>query len=176
MKFSALQLRDTNLSVQGLSYLLQNIDKAQSIQQLDLSENQAVSTKQGIHMLVDYLEASSHIVSLTLQNCGLHKHPIKVLARSLHNHKTIKTVDLSHNRDINDKAGQSLYTLLKKNQQVTKLVLVGCKRLSKEIQGVINDGLRYNNSFLKTIGFSSEFSLAILDSVHYIEQLTKPVK
>mmetsp|Transcript_4845 Transcript_4845/g.8611 ORF Transcript_4845/g.8611 Transcript_4845/m.8611 type:complete len:150 (+) Transcript_4845:453-902(+) len=86
----------------------------------------------------------------------------------------LKHISVSHNAAINDKCvTQYLQPLLKANTNIITLSVEGCPKISTAKRKQLSDMLRYNNSFLKTMGFSTEFSLAILESVDMIETMTK---
>eukprot|EP00536_Pseudo-nitzschia_multiseries_P003509 jgi/Psemu1/302011/fgenesh1_kg.55_\ len=59
---------------------------------------------------------------------------------------------------------------IKDHPNVKSLGMLSCNVGAKYLK-IIKDQLRYNNSFLQTIGLSSDFSLAILDSVSTMENV-----
>ncbi|KAG7341436.1 leucine rich repeat LRR-containing protein [Nitzschia inconspicua] len=174
LEISSLQLQQANLSLQALEFLLQNIERAgKSVKYLDLSRNDIVGTKQGIQLLVEALD-SIKVQHLVLQDCGLKRSAIKMLCQdALGHHPTVTHIDLSHNRDLDDRAARYLIKLLESNPKLVELNVQGCTRIPKAMNVELADKLRYNNSFFKTIGLSSDVSLAIMDSMQLFGGMTK---
>ena len=83
--------------------------------------------------------------------------------------RVLKSIDLSDNPDIEEKGCKYLLQLLKNCPNITGVNIRNCGCLSKSILAALDDKLRYNNSFLQKIGFSSDVSLAILDSVQLMK-------
>lgn len=185
LELSSLQLPHTNLSLQGLEFLLQNMERSRkksrtsSMLYLDLSGNDVVGTKEGMQLLVDALESSSFkLQRLVLQDCGLKRSAIRMLCQdgltsNNQNDSKLTHLDVSHNRDLDDRAAKYLCKLLSSSPKLVELNVQGCPQISKALRVDLSDKLRYNNSFLKTIGLSSDVSLAILDSMRLLENMTK---
>ena len=166
---SYIQLTDVNLEQHGMAFLLKNLCFAPLIH-LDLSQNQVLSTDEGVDLLVDCMESLSKLEKLKLSNCGFTSAScMENICDGLSVHRALADVDLSQN-GFGDKGGQLLVKMLSQNHEIKKLNLEGCHVSKKVLKGIV-DGVRYNNSFLKNV-FSSEFSLAILDSVNMLEDIT----
>ena len=166
---SYIQLTDVNLEQHGMAFLLKNLSFAPLIH-LDLSQNQVLSTDEGVDLLVDCMESLSKLEKLKLSNCGFTTVScMENICDGLSVHRALVDVDLSQN-GFGDKGGQLLIKMLSQNHEIKKLNLEGCHVSKKVLKGIV-DGVRYNNSFLKNV-FSSEFSLAILDSVNMLEDIT----
>jgi Leucine Rich repeat len=177
LELSSLQLQQTSLSLPGFEFLLQNMERTgQKMQYLDLSSNDIVGTPEGMQLLVDALE-SIKLQRLVLQDCGLNRSTIKTLCLegllTQQANSKLTHLDVSHNRDLDDRAARYLVKLLETNTKLVELHIEGCSKISKEFRLDLSDKLRYNNSFLKAIGFSSDVSLAILDSMKLLGNMTK---
>mmetsp|Transcript_35596 Transcript_35596/g.86147 ORF Transcript_35596/g.86147 Transcript_35596/m.86147 type:complete len:522 (+) Transcript_35596:116-1681(+) len=166
---SYIQLTDVNLEQHGMAFLLKNLSFAPLIH-LDLSQNKVLSTDEGVDLLVDCMETLSKLQKLKLSDCGFTTvGAMENICDGLSVHRALVDVDLSQN-GFGDKGGQLLIKMLSQNHEIKKLNLEGCLVSKKVLKGIV-DGVRYNNSFLKNM-FSSEFSLAILDSVNMLEDIT----
>ena len=82
-------------------------------------------------------------------------------------------MDLSQN-DISDQGAFALKKLLGKNSSIKELRVDGCQISQKRLKA-IEDGLRYNNSILKSFGFSATTSLAILHTGVAIEEMSEHI-
>jgi Ran GTPase-activating protein (RanGAP) involved in mRNA processing and transport len=126
-----------------------------------------------MRLLVDALQSIS-LQRFTLQDCRLQRPAVKTLCQeALQKHSTLRLLDLSYNPDLDDRTSKYLCKLLECNPTIVDLYLKGCSKISRGILMDLSDKLRYNNSFLKTIGFSSDVSLAILDSMQMLKNIGK---
>lgn len=168
MQLRSLALIDANLSLEDLDFLYDNIERSPKLTMLNLSQNRV--RKRGIKSLVSCLTSpQQRIQKISLISCGLDDYCVGKLARGLIvNNTTVSCLNLSNN-PFGDAGARELKRLLEKNHEVKELSLDGC-RISRELSKGIADGLRYNNSFLKSI-FSETTSMAILESVDFIEKL-----
>lgn len=161
-----LRLVKTQLPVEGLRYLFDNLMRSTTLVELDLSENEFDA--QSMSWLVGCLQSTdTKIEKLTLNNCNLDSSCVEILTRGLSDDKTLLTLNLSYNA-FGDSGAALLIKLLKSNHQLQNLSLKGCQ-IGKKLLKQLYNGIRYNNSFLKNM-FSSEVSLAILDSFSMIEK------
>ena len=86
-------------------------------------------------------------------------------------HKQVLTsLDLSKNKFGDDGCRYLLKLCREKGTSIRNLGMVGCNVSVKNLK-LLSDQLRCNNSILQTIGFSSDVSLAILDSVVTVENM-----
>jgi Leucine-rich repeat (LRR) protein len=92
------------------------------------------------------------------------------LVESLKGLPSLSVIDLSQN-ELSDQGALYLKGLLEKNNAITDLRVDGNKITSRKRLAAIADGLRYNNSVLKTFGFSATTSLAIFQTVDALEDL-----
>jgi hypothetical protein len=173
LELSSVQLQQTSLRPPGLEFLLRNMQRVNSLKCVDLSRNDVIGTKEGIRLLVDALELIP-LQRLILQDCDLQRPAVKTLCQeALHTHPKLRFLDLSYNTDLDDRTAKYLCKLLDSNPKIVELSLKGCGKISRIMLSEMSDKLRYNNSFLKTIGFSSDVSLAILDSMQLLKNITK---
>lgn len=164
-----LRLIKTQLPVEGMRYLFDNLALSQSIVELDLSENEFDC--QATSWLVGCLQSSdTKIAKLSISSCSLDPSCMEILSRGLTEDKILTSLNLSGNRFGNEGA-TSLVKLLKENHEIQSLNVKNCG-IGKKVLGKLRNGLRYNNSFLKNM-FSSEVSLAILDSVGLMDKVTE---
>ena len=168
MKLTSLCLIDTRLGVNSLRFIFNNIAKTPSLTQLNLSINKKLAMPAGIKALVSTLQSSRlKLTTLSLSSCSLDASCISKLARSLVDNATITSINLSGNR-FGVEGASYLKRLLEKNNSIKELQVNGCN-IDKKREKAIADGLRYNNSLLKSI-FSKGTSLAIFDAVEKIEK------
>lgn len=166
-KLESLKLVSTQLPVESLRYLFDSLLRSNSLVALDLSSNEF--DPQSMTWLVTFLgHEDTKIEKLTLNQCGLDPPSIELLGRGLRDDEQLKSLVL-HGNTFGNRGAVALVNLLKENHHLQNLGVRGC-RISKKTLVKLRDGLRYNNSFLKNM-FSSEFSLAILDTVGMVEQL-----
>lgn len=170
MKLTSLSLIDTSLTTDGLRFLCSNIGKTPSITQLSLSRNEL--QRQEIVLLVKSLNTSEHkqLKELILSSCGLDDVCIHDLAKGLKQINTLSTLDLSQN-EFGDQGALYLKNLLEKNNVIKELKVDDCKIASRKKLKAIAEGLRYNNSVLKSFGFSATTSLAIFQTVDALEEM-----
>mmetsp|Transcript_5095 Transcript_5095/g.11323 ORF Transcript_5095/g.11323 Transcript_5095/m.11323 type:complete len:1103 (+) Transcript_5095:167-3475(+) len=134
-----------------------------------------------------------HIERLSLVDCGITRaSDIKMLTRALGGDSkssggssctattagaggnksgatTTSSLDLSGNQ-FGNAGAKVLLEWIKAHPGTKKLGMLSCNVGTKYLKSV-SDQLRYNNSFLQTIGLSSNVSLAILDSVSTMEHV-----
>jgi len=133
-------------------------------------------------------QQQQHIRTLKLIHCGItNGSTVKILMNALMDNTTLTTLNVSHNNFGNRGARQCL-ALLKRNHSITSLEMIGCctgggvsgsddggnVRKSSESSSLqllmeIQNQLRYNNSFFKTLGVSTDVSLAVMDSWTAVE-------
>ena len=164
LKLQSLCLLDTRLTLDGLRFLADNLERTPSLTQINLSINRTVGTPEGIGLLADVLESGKlvNLTSLSVSSCSLHPDSVDDLAKSLVDNQTLTSLNLSGNR-FGDEGAIHLRYLIERNQTIKELSFNGCditKRRQKELQ----DGLKYNNSLLKSL-FSKETSLSIFNAV-----------
>jgi len=123
-----------------------------------------------------------HIERLTLVDCGITRTScVKTLTNALSEQpqsqqkssmipKVLTTLDVSRNK-FGDGGAKLLQKLTETNPKITSLGMVGCNVNNATYLKTMADRLRYNNSFLQKMGFSSNVSLAILDSVSTMEHV-----
>ena len=113
-----------------------------------------------------------HTLYMSLSSCALDPHCVGELAKSLEDNATLTSLNLSGNR-FGDDGAKHLRYLLERNQNIKELIVKGCD-ITKRRQKAIDDGLKYNNSLLKSL-FSKETSLSIFDAVEKIEEFGNSV-
>lgn len=167
MKLKSLALIDTNLGMEDLEFLCDNVEGSSELVLLNLSHNRL--RKRGTKRLVSMLKSpQQRLQKIVLVSCGLDDFCISRVAQGLAEGNTLSSLNLSHNA-FGDAGAKRLKHMLEKNREVKELLVDGC-HISKKLVKGISDGLRYNNSFLKSI-FSETTSMAIFDSVDFIEKL-----
>mmetsp|Transcript_8421 Transcript_8421/g.24904 ORF Transcript_8421/g.24904 Transcript_8421/m.24904 type:complete len:932 (-) Transcript_8421:1600-4395(-) len=121
-------------------------------------------------------EIQHHIEKLTLVDCGISRtSDVKMLTRALttddlrDNPIALSVLEVSGNQFGNAGAKVAL-DWVSAHPNIKTLGMLSCNVGAKYLK-IIKDQLRYNNSFLQTIGLSSDFSLAILDSVSTMEHV-----
>ena len=199
LQLSHLCLSDTNLTRPShLSFLLDQVQASSRLVHLDLSHNYL--GPKGIEVVARCFAASQGnngesikdqpnnnsafsaalgkpkpgLQSLALENCGLVQAvTIKTLARALTQiSSTLTSLNLSQNA-FGDKGARRLQDFLEHhNTAIVSLQLVGCGVSSPKLNDISNQ-LRYNNSFLKSMGFSNDITLGILDSVKAVESFSR---
>ena len=172
LNLKAISLIDANLSINDLSFLCDNIKKTPSLKSIDVSHNKL--EKEGIVFLGDiFRRKEQQISTLILSSCSLDDCCVSELTKSLLHSLTVARVDLSQN-DISDQGAFALKKLLGKNSSIKELRVDGCQISQKRLKA-IEDGLRYNNSILKSFGFSATTSLAILHTGDAIEEMSEQI-
>jgi len=167
MKLKSLALIDTNLGVEDLEFLCDNVEGSSELVLLNLSHNRL--RRRGTKRLVSMLKSpQQRLQKIVLVSCGLDDYCIRRLAQGLAESGTLSSLNLSHNA-FGDAGAKGLKHLLMKNHEVKELLVDGCDISKKLVKG-ISDGLRYNNSFLKSI-FSETTSMTIFESVDFIGKL-----
>jgi len=162
----SLSLIGINIAEDSWSYLLQSIERSKDMIMLDLSNNE-IDAKQ-TNLLTKCLKAQKRISKLTLSDCGLDYRCMKELATGLRKYTTITELNISHNKQMTDKGVVYFKDLLKFNNSIQQLNVQGCNLNAQSIQA-IDDGLRHNNSFLKSF-FSEKTTKALFGVVDSIEQ------
>ena len=163
----SLKLVETQLPVEGLRFLCDNLERCRGLEVLDLSKNEF--NAQSMSWLVRCLHSEyTSIKTLSLVQCGLDAACIEILARGIMEDRTLEALNLASN-PIGNSGAISIINLVKENTQMTKLSVKDCK-IGKKQSDKIHNALRYNNSFLKNM-FSADISLAILDSVTMMEKV-----
>jgi len=169
MKLTSLCLIDTRLGINSLRFVCDNIAKTPSLIQLNLSINKKIGMPAGMKALANMLVSSKvKLTTLSLSSCSLDASCIKMLANSLVDNTTLTSINLSGNR-FGVEGASYVKRLLEKNNSIKELQVKGCNIDSKR-EKAIADGLRYNNSLLKSI-FSKGTSMAIFDAVEKFEKL-----
>jgi Leucine Rich repeat len=164
-----LKLVKTQLPVEGLRFLFDNLQRCRSLKELDLSKNDF--TPQAVSWLVGCLQSDeTKIKTLSLVKCGLDAACIEILARGIVEDKTLEALNLASN-PIGNSGAISIINMLKENHLLTRFSARDCE-IGKKSSEKIHNALRYNNSFLKNM-FSADVSLAILDSVTMMEKVPK---
>ena len=174
LKLQSLCLIDARLTLAGLRFLVDNLERTPSLTQLNLSINRKVGMPAAIRLLGDMLESTKmiNLTSVSLSSCALDPHAVGELAKSLEDNATLTSLNLSGNR-FGDDGAKHLRNLLERNQNIKEVVVKGCD-ITKRRQKAIDDGLKYNNSLLKSL-FSKETSLSIFDAVEKIEEFGNSV-
>ena len=174
LKLKSLCLIDTRLTLAGLRFLVDNIERTPSLTQLNLSINRKVGMPAAIRLIGDVLESTKmiNLTSVSLSSCALDPQCVGELAKSLEDNATLTSLNLSGNR-FGDDGAKHLRYLLERNQNIKELIVKGCD-ITKRRQKAIDDGLKYNNSLLKSL-FSKETSLSIFDAVEKIEEFGNSV-
>jgi Ran GTPase-activating protein (RanGAP) involved in mRNA processing and transport len=166
-KIQSLRLVGTQFPLDGLRYLFDNLLRSKTLIELDLSDNEL--DPESMTWLVGFLkDADTKIEHLSLIKCGLDPSSIELLCRGLMEDKHLTTLTL-HENVFGTPGAIALVNLLKENHHLQSLGVKDCK-IGKKTLLKLHDGLRYNTSFLKNM-FSSEFSLAILDTVGMVEKI-----
>jgi Ran GTPase-activating protein (RanGAP) involved in mRNA processing and transport len=167
MNLTSLTLDNTNLTLEGVRFLCHRMKDSPDLLQLNLSGN--ALGRRGMKLIISCLKSPRQKLKyLDLSCCDLDDACVKYLAKCLQENPNLVHLNLSDNNIGNDGA-EYLKLLLNENHCITDILVDGC-RISKRRLRMIDDGLRYNSTFLKTI-FSESISLAILDSVDLIENL-----
>ena len=174
LELKSLCLIDTKLTMAGLRFLVDNINRTPSLTQLNLSLNRKIGMPSAIHLLGDMLESTKmiNLTSVSLSSCALDPYCVRELAKSLEGNATVTSIYLSDNR-FGDDGAKYLRKLLERNQNIKELIVKGCD-ISKPRKKAIDDGLKYNNSLLKSV-FSKETSLSIFDGVDMMEEFGNAV-
>jgi hypothetical protein len=205
---TTLTLRNVQLPLSGWTFFLNIIDRnATAMENLDLSQNKILSTKEGMQAMVDSnlltgnggggggsggggggggtgkhgdkntKEVFTSLKRLSLAECGLKRPAVKALVQDgflvAANRSTLTHLELSGNVDIDDRCCRYLLQLLTNTPSIASLGLDQCPHISKKYLRELNDQLRYNNSFFKTFGISSDVSLAIMDGMQMLGDMTK---
>eukprot|EP00934_Nitzschia_sp_Nitz4_P008009 Nitzschia sp. Nitz4//scaffold161_size51353//22709//23854//NITZ4_006947-RA/size51353-processed-gene-0.72-mRNA-1//-1//CDS//3329537906//7999//frame0 len=166
-RLETLYLINVKLPLEGLKYILNNVTRCKTLSELSLSGNDLDAT--AVASLADLLsDEECNIDTLLLADCDLDPSAIDILCRGLTHNKKLKSLTLKGN-EFGNLGAFSLVTLLRTNHTIQHLNIEGCCVSSKNL-AQLRDGLRYNNSFLKNV-FSTEVSLAILDSVGLVGSL-----
>jgi hypothetical protein len=170
MGLTSLSIVDASLTTNGLSFVCNNIKKTASLTRLNLCHNSL--GRQGATLLAKSIKSSVHckLTDLMLSCCSLDDVSMHHLVGSLKGLPSLSVIDLSQN-ELSDQGALYLKGLLEKNNAITDLRVDGNKITSRKRQAAIADGLRYNNSVLKTFGFSVTTSLAIFQTVDALEDL-----
>ena len=199
-QLQSVQLSNINLhrlELDTIVFLLQNIQRTATLKELDFSKNRLGDVPRiitllslclsGIDIGTNSIDDNNnignnnkstvkqyphHIEHLKLIDCRISRSSdLKQITKSLLlDGQVITTLDLSHNK-FGDDGAKLCQKLLVNNPKIVMFNMVGCDVTSQKRVKVIADQLRYNNSFLQKIGFSSNVSLAILDSVSTIENV-----
>ena len=166
LRLKTVALVGTSIHYNGLQFFLENVLEAKSITELNLSQNELGLA--GIKLLTTCLKSSNqNVEKLILSSCGLDHSCIRILSTGLLKNPSLQRIDLSGNK-FGDQGAGSLKGLLETNNSIVELDVGGCK-IGKRKLKLIADGLRYNNSFLKSL-FPEQLSLAILESVDLISE------
>jgi len=171
----SLCLIDTQLTVGGLRFLAEHVERTPTLTQINLSLNRGVAASAEAVRLIARLLASDVLVNLTsvsLASCALDPDAVRELARAVVDNATLTTLDLSGNR-FGDEGARHLRYLLDRNHTLKELGVRGCD-ITKRRRKAIDDGLKYNNSMLKSL-FSKETSLSIFSAVEQIEEFGNSV-
>ena len=172
LKLQSLCLIDARLTLDGLRFLADNVERTPSLTQINLSINRTVGTPEGIGLLADVLESGKlvNLTSLSVSSCSLGPDGADELAKSLVDNTTLTSLNLSGNR-FGDEGAIHLRYLLERNQTIKELSFDGCD-ITKRRQKALHDGLKYNNSLLKSL-FSKETSLSIFNAVDRTASFSK---
>jgi len=172
LKLQSMCLLDTRLTLDGLRFLADNLERTPSLTQINLSINRTVGTPEGIGLLADVLESGKlvNLTSLSVSSCSLDPDAVDELAKSLVDNQTLTSLNLSGNR-FGDEGAIHLRYLLERNQTIKELSFNGCD-ITKHRQKALQDGLKYNNSLLKSL-FSKEMSLSIFNAVEKTATFSK---
>lgn len=166
MSLCVLGLVDINISPDGWMYLFQNIRACKELIQIDLSQNQLDPIN--IIMLTKSLTIQNTISNVSLSSCDLDDRCMQELAKGLRKYPTLTSLDISKNTPMSDKGVVYLKDLLKFNNSITEINVLGCG-FNKQSTSSIESGLRYNNSFLKSF-FSECTSQTLFGVVDSFEQ------
>eukprot|EP00550_Attheya_septentrionalis_P009177 CAMPEP_0198287058 /NCGR_PEP_ID=MMETSP1449-20131203/5993_1 /TAXON_ID=420275 /ORGANISM="Attheya septentrionalis, Strain CCMP2084" /LENGTH=442 /DNA_ID=CAMNT_0043984953 /DNA_START=100 /DNA_END=1428 /DNA_ORIENTATION=- len=168
MKPRCLTLEHTNIGNDGLRFLFDNVLKNDNLRELSLSGNQL--DKDSIKLLASCLKSPKQKVDkLVLSSCGLNYACIRAFSNGLKLNPTLTNIDLSEN-GFGDEGALVLKRLLIKNNSILELNVEECNITDARLEKAIVDGLRYNNSFLKSM-FSEQISLSIMESVDMIREV-----
>lgn len=163
----SLKLINTKLPEEGLRYLCDNLIRSSTLVELDLSQNEF--DVQSMSWLVGCLQSPDTVIEkLSLNKCRLDSSCVEILSRGLSDDHKLLSMSLNNNT-FGDSGARCLVKMLKTNHNLQTLSLKGCE-ISKKLLKQLHNGIRYNNSFLKNV-FSSEVSLAILDSFSMVEKV-----
>jgi len=170
MGLTSLSIVDASLTTNGLRFVCDNIKKTASLTKLNLCRN--ALGRQGATLLAKSIKSSVHckLTDLMLSSCSLDDVSTHHLVESLKGLPSLSIIDLSQN-ELSDQGALYLKGLLEMNNAITDLRVDGNKITSRKRLAAIADGLRYNNSVLKTFGFSATTSLAIFQTVDALEDL-----
>jgi Ran GTPase-activating protein (RanGAP) involved in mRNA processing and transport len=183
MDLTSLCLDQTQLTPEGLRFLLESLPKpssfsslpssaalsSSSLLELNLSRNSL--GLDGVQRLAACLLAPTQkIQTLVLSSCGIDRHGVSILADCLLQNTTVHYLNVSDNA-FGDRGAAAWITLLQTNHDMKGLNVQNCQVSEEPCQRVLADQLRYNNSFLKAM-FSTKVSLAILDSVSLMESIS----
>ena len=168
-QIESLSLKSIGISIEGLSFLMQNLERTPSLDVLDLSDNEL--DIECTDIIAKCLKSGRvHLERLVLTKCKLNDKCIHKLCKALEKNPTITSINLSYNNKITDDGALKLKDLLSRNNNIKEILVDECN-ISEDMLKMLLDCQRYNNSFLKNM-FSTEVSLAILDSVSLIETAT----
>ncbi|KAL7553600.1 hypothetical protein ACHAWF_016907 [Thalassiosira exigua] len=166
MSLHSLSLVDVNVPMDCWPFLFRSVEKCKAIIHLDLSKCKMDDNVVGL--LAKSIKSQNMISQLSLSACDLDNKCIKSIATGLRNYN-LAALDISQNREINDRGVVYLKDLIKFNKSLNQLNVEGCS-LNRQSMEVIKSGLRYNNSFLKSF-FSETTSQTIFGVVDSIEQI-----
>lgn len=167
LNLHSLSLVDINIDVGSWPYLFQSMEHCTDLIFLDLSQNDFDVSN--IDLLIQGLTAQKSISKLSLTSCGLNDKCTKALAKGLRRYSTLTSLDISQNKHMSDKGVVYLKDLMKFNNSITELKVDDCG-LSTQSVNAVENGLRYNDSFLKSF-FSETTSQAIFGVIDSIEQI-----
>jgi Ran GTPase-activating protein (RanGAP) involved in mRNA processing and transport len=168
MKPRCLTLEHTNIGNDGLRFLFDNVLKNDNLRELSLSGNQL--DKDSIKLLASCLKSPQQkLDKLDLSSCGLNYACIRAFSNGLRLNPTLAKIDLSEN-EFGDEGALVLKRLLITNNSILELKIEKCNITDARLEKAIVDGLRYNNSFLKSM-FSEQISLSIMESVDMIREV-----
>jgi len=180
MKLKTLSLVNTGVGYDhGLQFLSHNIEQSPDLTDLNLSRNPGLGRPEAVKMLAGSLyskpggrrKGGARVTKLDLSSCGLDDPGVKVLAKEILENPVLATLNLSNNVLVGDQGAVYLKHLLRKNHAIKNLHVDGCHKITKKRRKAIDDGIRYNNSFLQKLGLSETPVLAILESIDFIENL-----
>jgi Leucine Rich repeat len=187
MKLTALHLQHANLTTTttatshpaaatptGLGFLMENVLRSDTLTELDLTGNKLGPA--GVQCLASCLADTTvqKIERVILASCGIDDAAsIRALTKALGRNQVLHAIDLGDNR-FGDAGAKRLVSLLESNRTIKTLNIAGCQ-VGPELSKLLADKLRYNNSILKSFGFSSDMSLAILNSVDMVENFSANV-
>eukprot|EP00746_Dinoflagellata_sp_MGD_P163869 gnl/MRDRNA2_/MRDRNA2_92142_c0_seq1.p1 gnl/MRDRNA2_/MRDRNA2_92142_c0~~gnl/MRDRNA2_/MRDRNA2_92142_c0_seq1.p1 ORF type:complete len:859 (-),score=189.25 gnl/MRDRNA2_/MRDRNA2_92142_c0_seq1:92-2668(-) len=122
-----LVLRDCAISAAGVSVLCAGLAENQSITKLNLRENKAIGSPEGMFSIGTCLSQNSILQELDLWECGITQDSVPWLYNGLATNQGLKMLALVGNRGLGQHAAmEALQKCLEQNSTLQSLLISGC--------------------------------------------------